>query len=384
MTSLPVATQLTPDFTLKVNAQDVTFDIRDRLLSLTLTDNRGFEVDELKIELDDADGQLALPPRGAVLSLSLGWKDSALEDKGEFTVDEITHHGAPDQLTIIARSADLRGPLNVQREASYHDTTLGNVVKALAARNKLTPVLAEGFAEIAIAHIDQTKESDAAFMTRLASRYGAVAVIKAGKLLFIRPGNGVNASGKPLPPLTLTRQDGDQHSFNIPDRDAYTGVKANWLHTKKAMPNCVTLQRTVKPACSPAPQHPAAQKKSGAAGASECEQGEYLAGRKDNVLTLPTTYPTEAAAMQAAKAEWERLQRTVVTFKLKLALGRADLMPETPVRVRGFKSVIDSRLWIISKLTHTVDSAGFTTALEFELPLKGMEYKADYENENSQ
>ena len=384
MTSLPVATQLIPDFTLKVNAQDVTTDIRDRLLSLTLTDNRGFEVDELKIELDDTDGQLALPPRGAVLSLSLGWKDSALVEKGEFTVDEITHHGAPDQLTIVARSADFRGSLNVLREVSYHDTTLGDVVKALADRNKLTPVLAEGFAEIAIAHIDQTQESDAAFMTRLASRYGAVAVIKAGKLLFIRPGSGVNASGKPLPPLTLTRQDGDKHSFTIPDRDAYTGVQANWLHTQNPTSNCATLQRTIKAKSSPAPQHPAAQKKSGAAGASESEQGEYLAGSKDNILTLSTTYPNEAAAMQAAKAEWERLQRTVVTFKLTLALGRADLIPETPVKVSGFKSVIDSHPWVISKVTHTVDSTGFTTALEFELSLKGVEYKADYGEVNSQ
>ena len=58
-----------PDFRLTVNAKDVTANLRDRLLSLTLTDNRGFEADQLDIELDDADGQLALPVRGAVVKL---------------------------------------------------------------------------------------------------------------------------------------------------------------------------------------------------------------------------------------------------------------------------------------------------------------------------
>ncbi|WP_427854682.1 hypothetical protein, partial [Salmonella sp. CQ24WZ0581SAL] len=32
-----------------------------RLMSMTLTDNRGFEADQLDIELNDADGQIVLP-----------------------------------------------------------------------------------------------------------------------------------------------------------------------------------------------------------------------------------------------------------------------------------------------------------------------------------
>ena len=37
--------------------------VAERLMSLSLTDNRGFEADQLTITLDDADGQLRLPPR---------------------------------------------------------------------------------------------------------------------------------------------------------------------------------------------------------------------------------------------------------------------------------------------------------------------------------
>ncbi|EPI9236225.1 contractile injection system protein, VgrG/Pvc8 family, partial [Yersinia enterocolitica] len=217
MAGLPLSTEadLAPDFMLTINQKDITQNIRDRLLSLSLTDNRGFEADQLDIELDDADGQLTMPERGAVLSVFLGWKGASLMGKGDFIVDEVEHHGAPDTLTIRARSADFRGSLNARREVSYHATTLGNVVAQVAERNNLQAMLAEGLADITIPHIDQTQETDAKFITRLASLNGAVAAVKAGRLLFIKPGSAVTASGKPIPQMTITRQDGDQHSFSI-------------------------------------------------------------------------------------------------------------------------------------------------------------------------
>lgn len=346
ISSLPVqaGASLSPDFRLTVNAKDVTANLRDRLLSLTLTDNRGFEADQLDIELDDADGQLALPVRGAVVKLFLGWQGQPLTGKGEFTVDEVEHHGAPDTLMIRARSADFRGTLNARREVSYHDTTLGAVVKQIAERNKLTPAIATEFTDIAVRHIDQTQETDAKFLTRLASLHGAVAAIKAGRLLFIRPGAGVTVSGKPIPQLTLTRQDGDRHSFSIADRGAYTGVTASWLHARDPKPKKVKLQRKPKEKHLRALEHPAAKKKKTTAKKEpEAREGEYLAGSEDNVFALTTVYATKAAAMRAAKAKWEKLQRGVAEFSLTLAMGRADLFPETPVRVSGFKLVIDAQ-----------------------------------------
>lgn len=380
ISSLPVqaGARLSPDFKLTVNAKDVTANLRDRLLSLTLTDNRGFEADQLDIELDDADGQLALPVRGAVVKLFLGWQGQPLTGKGEFTVDEVEHHGAPDTLMIRARSADFRGTLNARREVSYHDTTLGAVVKQIAERNKLTPAIATEFTDIAVRHIDQTQETDAKFLTRLASLHGAVAAIKAGRLLFIRPGGAVTVSGKPIPQLTLTRQDGDRHSFSIADRGAYTGVTASWLHTRDPKPKKVKLQRKPKEKHLRALEHPAAKKKKTTAKKEpEAREGEYLAGSEDNVFALTTVYATKAAAMRAAKAKWEKLQRGVAEFSLTLAMGRADLFPETPVRVSGFKSVIDAQPWLISKVTHNLSGNGYTTTLDFEVLLSDVEYEVN-------
>lgn len=128
--------QIAPAFMLTLDGDDITQNFSDRLISLTMTDNRGFEADQLDIELDDTDGLVELPPRGAKLTLWLGWQGSALLNKGSFTVDEIEHRGAPDTLTIRGRSADFRGTLNSRREQSWHDTTLGVIVETIAARNK--------------------------------------------------------------------------------------------------------------------------------------------------------------------------------------------------------------------------------------------------------
>lgn len=186
--SLPAGARIAPDFSLTLQGNDITHNIRARLLSLTLTDNRGFEADQLDIELDDSDGLVVMPQRNAVLSLALGWQGSQLIHKGRFTVDEVEHRGAPDTLTLRARSADFRGSLNTRREASYHDTTLGDIVHQIAARNQLTAKLAAGLDAIKISHIDQTQETDAAFATRLASLNGAVAAVKNGCLLLSAQG----------------------------------------------------------------------------------------------------------------------------------------------------------------------------------------------------
>lgn len=374
--TIDAGASLAPAFMLTMNSKDITSNFSDRLISLTMTDNRGFEADQLDIELDDTDGKVELPLRGAVLTLWLGWQGFALLNKGDFTVDEIEHRGAPDTLTIRARSADFRGTLNSRREESWHDTTLGELVSTIAKRNKLTASVADSLKKIPVPHIDQSQESDAVFLTRLADRNGATVSVKAGKLLFLKAGSAMTASGKPIPQMTLTRGDGDRHQFSIADRGAYTGVTARWLHTKDPKPKKVKVKRKPKEKHLRALEHPKA-KKTKTPKEPEAREGEYMAGEADNVLALTTVYASKAQAMRAAQAKWDKLQRGVAEFSITLALGRADLFPETPVRVSGFKRVIDEQSWLISKVTHNLNGSGFTTSLELEVKLSDVEYSSE-------
>ncbi|ECJ6121491.1 phage late control D family protein [Salmonella enterica subsp. enterica] len=350
-----------PAFSITIEGKDVTTVMDTRLMSLTLTDNRGFKADQLDLELDDADGLIALPRRGAVIQLALGWKGQPLFPKGAFTVDEIEHSGAPDRLTIRARSADFRETLNTRREKSWHQTTVGEVVKEIAARHNLKVALGKDLTDKALDHMDQTNESDASFLMKLARQYGAIASVKDGNLLFIRQGQGRTASGKPLPVITITRKAGDGHRFTLADRGAYTGVIASWLHTREPRKKETTsVKRRRKKATTP--KEP------------EAKQGDYLVGTDENVLVLNRTYANRNNAERAAKMQWERLQRGVASFSLQLAEGRADLYTEMPVKVTGFKQPIDDAEWTITTLTHSVSpDNGFTTSMELEVKIDGLE-----------
>ncbi|EJO0709442.1 phage late control D family protein, partial [Escherichia coli] len=131
-----------PDFDILAEGKTLS-GVAERLMSLSLTDNRGFEADQLTITLDDADGQLQLPPRGARLTVLIGWKGEPLTEKGTYIVDEIAHEGPPDRLTVSARSADFRDEFNVKREVSWHDVTVERVVSAIAHRYGLKPQISE-------------------------------------------------------------------------------------------------------------------------------------------------------------------------------------------------------------------------------------------------
>ncbi|WP_034911996.1 phage late control D family protein [Erwinia sp. 9145] len=350
-----------PAFRLTLEGADITQKIERRLISLTLTDNRGFEADQLDVELDDADGQLQLPRRGVSLTLALGWQGEALFVKGSYTVDEIEHTGTPDRLVLRARSADFRETLNIRREKSWHRTTVGDMVKDIASRHKLKTALGDDMAKMQIDHLDQTNESDASFLMRLAQQCGATACIKEGNLLFIRQGQGRRASGKALPVITLQRRDGDSHRFTLADRDAYTGVIASWLHTREPAkkPVAKVKRRRKTPAKKKEP---------------EAKQGDYLIGTDENVLVLSRTYANRSNAERAAKTQWERLQRGVASFSLQLARGRADLYTEMPVKVSGFKQPIDGAEWIITTLTHSLTAdSGYTTSIDLEVKVDALE-----------
>lgn len=304
-----------PAFSIVIEGKDVTTVLDTRLMSLTLTDNRGFEADQLDLELDDADGLIALPRRGAVIQLALGWKGQPLFPKGAFTVDEIEHSGAPDRLTIRARSADFRETLNTRREKSWHQTTVGDVVKDIAARHNLKVALGKDLTDKALDHMDQTNESDASFLMKLARQYGAIASVKDGNLLFIRQGQGRTASGKPLPVITIERKAGDGHRFTLADRGAYTGVIASWLHTREPRKKETTkVKRRRKKTTKP--KEP------------EAKQGDYLVGTDENVLVLNRTYANRSNAERAAKMQWERLQRGVASFSCSSLKGGPISIPK--------------------------------------------------------
>lgn len=305
--------------------------IAPRLLDLQLIECRNEEADQLAVTIHDHDGRMALPARGGMLEVAIGWLHAGIVDKGVFRVDEVEHSGAPDVITIKARSATLTKAMRIRKQRSWHDVTLGAVVGSLAGEHGLQASVHPSLAAIPIPHMDQSDESDVHMLTRLSQRFDAVATVKADTLLFAPIGSGTTGSGLALPRVSIQRAEGDQHRYCVADRDAYSGVRAYWT------------------------DKPGKARKS------------VLVGNDENAKVLRETYATEAIARQFADAERRRLQRGVATLSHTLALGRADLYPEQRVTVSGFKPEIDGTEWLIVKTVHTITgSAGFTTQIEME------------------
>lgn len=323
-----------PAFRLSVDGLDIAQKISPRLMSMELTDNRGVEADQLTITLSDHDGLLTIPPKGAVLRLWLGWSDTGLVDKGTYTVDETEHSGAPDVLSIRARSADLRKGLKTKRERSWSNTTLGEVLGDIAIGNNLTATIAGALDGLPILQLDQANESDANLISRLGEEFDAVASVKAGCLLCLPAGGGKTASGLDLPHITLTRIDGDQHRYLQADRDSYDGVRAYYYDVNSA------------------------------------KKQEAIAGGGDNLKDLRHTYSDQQSALRAARAEFRRLQRGSATLSYTLAMGRPDLIPELTYTLQGVKAEIDEIIWYGGNVQHSLTAdGGYTVSLELESKL---------------
>ena len=341
---------------------------------------------------EDSDNALSLPKRGAVLTFAVGYADTPLTNKGEFIVDTVTHEGAPDTLHITAQSADVVGLAKERKERSFHDKTIGEIVKLIATDLKLKPVVSQAFANVKIAHKDQTNEGDLNFLTRLAEEFDAIATVKSERLLFVERGKGLTASGQAIPPFILTRKSGDSHSFTINEGENYKAVKAYWHDKATGKRDFViydensTVTKTKNPTLkkkTKVKRDKAGKPIKGKDGKSVKEtvyvqgkgrqvttikQSEPITSDSEQIYTLRHEYASKQTAINAVKAKFAKLKRGTASFKLSLAQGEPDLIPEMPVIVQGFKPEIDSTEWLIVRVTNKIDSGtGFTTELEMEL-----------------
>lgn len=317
---------------------DLTDAIHPRLISASISEKRGEKADQLDLVLHDHDGQLAIPPYGALLNVQLGWIAGGdvvigLVDKGQFKVDELKHSGPPDILTITARAANLTAAYRVRKDKAHIDTTLGTILTTIANTNGWTAHIDPALAAIAVPVLGQSAQSDMEFVRNLGRKYNATATIKNDVLIFAPIGTGQTASGKTMPILTLTRQSGDQHTWSRTARDQYDGVEAQYHDQDSASRQSVTAN---------------------ASGTGPPRRLKKIhANRQD--------------AQAHADAHANQIDQRAYEFEYSLALGRPDLAVEQVVTLQGWKPEIDGHIWVIAEVTHKLDaSGGLTSDLKLE------------------
>ena len=232
---------MTPFFRILADGADATASIADRLIALTVTDEEGIKADKLTLELDDRDRLIEIPPAGAVLSLSLGFRGAGLTRMGRFVVEGRAGSGPPDVLTIEAKAADMAGSIRAPKTRAWRNITLGDIARTIAGEANLKPVVGEDIAGTSYTMVAQTAESDLHLLTRLAGVLDATAKPADGRLVIVRRGSATAADGAPIAPVRILRDRLQRYDWDLGERGKYKSVTAEWSEPSTATLHKVTV-----------------------------------------------------------------------------------------------------------------------------------------------
>ncbi|MDF9616174.1 contractile injection system protein, VgrG/Pvc8 family [Pseudomonas entomophila] len=318
-----------PIFRIEADGKDITALINDRLLLLRTTDKPGMESDDFELRIDARDGALALPARGAVLQVHLGYAGQPLTRLGRYTVDEVELSGPPDTLVIRGKASDLRGTGKTIRSGSWEGATLQRIVAEIGARNGWQAVCP---VTVKLPRVDQYSESDFNFITRLARQNDCTAKLADGQLLVLPRQGGQSASGKALGVVTIARNEVSQWQFRLADKSTHKAVRTRH-------------------------QDPATGKLS----VVELGNGDAPEGLQP-VHTDRHLYPNRAAAEQAAKARLASFNRDTASVRLDMP-GRTDLFAERSVEITGFLAGLDGA-YLVESVEQVFTSSGWRTTVQ--------------------
>lgn len=318
-----------PVFRIQADGKDITALINDRLLLLRTTDKPGMESDDFELRIDARDGAVALPARGALIEVHLGYAGQPLTRLGRYTVDEVELSGPPDTLVIRGKASDLRGSGRTIRSGSWEALPLQRIVAEIGARNGwqvVCPVLVQ------VPRVDQYNESDFNFITRLARQYDCTAKLADGQLLVLPRQAGQSASGKLLGVVGIGRNEVSQWHFRLDDKAARKAVRTR--HQDAASGESKTV---------------------------ELVNDEAVDGQRP-VHTDRHLYPNRAAAEQAALARLASFNRDTAQVRLDLP-GRTDLFAERSIDLQGFVGGLDGQ-YQIDSVEQVFTSSGWRTTVQ--------------------
>lgn len=218
--------------------------INSRLISFSREDLAGIKSDSLTLRVDTS-GLAGLPNEGAKVKWFEGY-DNSLKEKGEFVITTITPTLFPPSVTIVATAAPWqvadKTRFKERRTRSFENKTLGDIFKEVVSVHGFEPKISQELASIKIPHVDQVNETDAAFVTRLARKYDAVAKPVQNIYVMAKKNQTKTVTGKSIPPYTvsvLSNNNPSSPSFincsrQSNSRASIKGVKASWTNQSTA------------------------------------------------------------------------------------------------------------------------------------------------------
>ncbi|NBV06784.1 MAG: hypothetical protein EBS06_06070 [Proteobacteria bacterium] len=329
-----------PAFKITADKKDITALIAERLISINITDETGLVSDTCEILLDNRDEKLEIPPRGAVIEISLGYEDKPLTKMGSYIVDDVEVSSPPSQMRITGKASNtldknLSKKIKAPKSKSWHGYTLVGIITAIANNNGFKAAIDEYFKQIYISHLDQTDESDISFLNSLAQSYGAFTKLSLGRLLFFRRGTSISESGKELPTVKLSSKEISDWKLRVSDMEKFGKVIAKWH-------NFVTGK-----------------------------EEDIFAGQGDPPYTMRYKFVSADRALEAAKAKLAEFKRGAENLNFSTS-GNPKLSAENKIIITDIK-YLKNKNWIITSVNHSLSDQGFVTSVTAIIKLSDVE-----------
>ena len=338
---------MTPDFAILLDGrQDLTDNIRKRLVSLGVQDSSDDRSDACEIVMTDTTGELALPKKGEPLQVRMGYWETGLQNMGTFFVDESRLSGPPDTLSIHANSADFLGKLKEPKQRNWSGRTLSAIVETIATDAGYEPHVQAELQGHFFDRLYQDNESGHQFLRRVANMLGAVYKPNGRRLAIFSRDSKTSVSGQSLDPVQLNIEQLTEWEFANPDRAFYDTVRT-WWHDdwrNKYLEVFVQLK----------------------------EDDRITVDSKNpggSTYTLRSYFDTKDKAVTEARAMLQRLRKQTELLTI-VTLGNTGLLCEVPVTISGGRPEL-SKDWIVVDADHRLSSEGYITSATLSLCVSG-------------
>lgn len=324
-----------------INGHDAADAMNPYLLEFSFTDNAHGKADEVRISLHNRDGKWSgpwKPQKGMPVSATIvchDWEGPGRTMSlpcGAFKIDEIEYSGPPDKVSIKAVSSTLTTSLrDTEKTRAWENSTFQAVAGQIAGENGLA-LMYYGDAH-AFKRLDQRKESDLAFVCRLARERAMNCKVHDGRLILFdaefAEAQGammtVPKSGAMYSPRSYAFKDSSADTRYTDAQAAYTDPATGETHTATAT-----------------------------AGVGQAQGGK--------TLTLEKRVESAGEGVRLSRAALHNANAKERTASLE-CMGCPKLVAGRTIDLAGFGDF--SGPYFIKTATHTVGgSQGYSTSLE--------------------
>lgn len=326
-----------PKFELIADDEDLTEILKNRLVSIEVTNTLTADADSMRIVLADKpewgpDGkrQWLNFKLGALIDIRLGYLESGpnkLIIAGRFRVAEVAPSGGSggDIISMTATGVDLTSRQKELKTRSWDESTtptLGDILKTIAAEYSVKPVIDPDLAAKKIPHVDQHKESDQSFIASLANRYAAIGKFKGDLLVFWSKIKPIDDSGNVI---TLDRGDLSSWSLSQPASVQYKSVAVQFRDIYNTQ-DVITV----------------------------------VAGSGSPRFTVVQYANSQQEANDQAAAKLAALKQKTAVLSIQGAVPLGTLLlPSTKINITDLRDEMTGR-WMVQKQRLTMSSGGFT------------------------